>query len=292
MSTLSFTEAISWAQDHPSAINWSEFLQDITRQAREGATVDEFSTRQVDAYTRCVAKQIDRFEERTAARQAEEAKLANAPRLRAGRQEVVGRFVHYKEVHTAYGDSLKGLFLTDEGNKIWMSVPQIVDDTSMEREVDIKDLRITLNVAITPKEPHFGFGNRPTKVQVWPTDVEEQEAISDAEKAAAAAQDEQDAADYEAEKINERAGEDSAPDEDLTNHADYSAQPISQLNVLWSERDGTVHNDTLPVDEARTVLDALLKMETTDDAAGFNRAALIMALQVAFIRAKLSPINA
>jgi hypothetical protein len=188
---------------------------------------------------------------------------------------------------------LKGLFKCVDGNKIWLTVPAAVRD---EGGVEvIKSLTIAMSVDVTAKEPHFGFGNRPTQVQI----TNEPEHDHDADAAA-----------YDAERINERAQEDSNPDEDLTNHADYSAAPIeadlgmgrqpigqslpdyaahvqaSKLNVLWSERNGTVHNESLTPEEAREWLASLRVVEPcADKAAAFARVAKANAVQVALLRA-------
>jgi hypothetical protein len=190
LTTLSFDDAHDWATRNPSAIAWSTMLQDITRQAdQEGWNP---SIRQSEVYCRLITKQVQRAYDYHKRIQEDEAALANVPPLASGRQRVSGRFVSCKYRSTHYGETLKGLFKCVDGNKIWLTVPAAVRD---EGGVEvIKSLTIAMSVDVTAKEPHFGFGNRPTQVQI----TNEPEHDHDADAAA-----------YDAERINERAQEDT-----------------------------------------------------------------------------------
>ena len=90
---------------------------------------------------------------------------ANAPVL-TDRVEVSGKFVSTKNVkshfgyHTTY--TLKGLFVTDAGQKIWMTVSNKIQDSIEGGEVINVPLKLVVSVERSDKDAGFYFGKRPT----------------------------------------------------------------------------------------------------------------------------------
>lgn len=288
---MTFDEAHDFATRNPTAIAWSDMLVDITRKAQD----DSFqpTERQAEVYIRLITNQV----ERSARRAKEDAEAAAAPILQSGRQQVTGRFVSCRVKDTPYGEQLKGLFKCQDGNKLWLSVPAQVQVSAGDCGCEETELTVTMSVQVTAKEDHFGFGNRPTKVEVAQPQPEALEPADDVNDAAA----------YEAERINEQAYEDRGPGEDdIERHADYAA-PIgnmpeyaahvqdTKLSVLWSERNGTPHNETLDADDARQILAKLEEAEretaetapTDSGATRFAYQARARAIKVALLRAGL-----
>lgn len=98
--------------------------------------------------------------EKMAAKQAEQASASPAPK---GRVQVTGEVASVKMKFTQFGDQLKMLVKSDDGFKVWSSVPASLADA----EVKAGD-RIEFTVTLKPSDDDetFAFGSRPAKAQV------------------------------------------------------------------------------------------------------------------------------
>lgn len=102
----------------------------------------------------------ERNDEWTAERKAKEAALEDAPKLAEGRQTIEGKVVSIKDGENDYGYWIKMLVETDEGNRVYGTIPSII-----ESRVE-KGTRVKFDAKVEPKEEHFGFFSRPTKAEV------------------------------------------------------------------------------------------------------------------------------
>lgn len=99
---------------------------------------------------------------------AEEARRANTPPWTAGRQVVTGKIVSIKWVESVVGwrrvETLKGLLVTEDGRKLWLTIP-----SAHCPEGGVKDTTITVKVTVELKQGSndltFAFGRRPTLVK-------------------------------------------------------------------------------------------------------------------------------
>lgn len=86
--------------------------------------------------------------------------IAEIPPLKTGRQEVTGKAVHTKWVESGYGGTTKMLFLTDNGQKIWATMPSGMMSDIEEGE------SYTIKVTIEESDKaNFYFGSRPSLVK-------------------------------------------------------------------------------------------------------------------------------
>ena len=104
-------------------------------------------------------KLVTEADAKNAAKAEREATLATAEPLAEGRYEVTGTVVSTKwqTSYTGYGDTLKMLVQTPDGNRVYGSVPKaIFGDTDPGIVV-----RFTAQVERSKDDDHFGFFKRP-----------------------------------------------------------------------------------------------------------------------------------
>jgi hypothetical protein len=142
------------------------FLNDMVHALnRKG----ELSENQVNAVRKFMASE-ETFEAARAAREAEEAAHAPTGPLAEGRREVAGEILTAKFQDGDYGSTPKMLVREDDGNKVWMTIPDAAfSGPGGDRHIDeFKGNRVALTatVARSRDDEHFGFGKRPTKVTI------------------------------------------------------------------------------------------------------------------------------
>ena len=107
-----------------------------------------------------------KFMERAAEFAARDAERAAAPEpttpLVEGRRIVEGEIVSTKWQDSLYGGALKMLVVEDDLNKVWGTVPRILDD----EELKGARVRFQAQVERSRDDEHFGFFKRPTKAEV------------------------------------------------------------------------------------------------------------------------------
>jgi hypothetical protein len=112
------------------------------------------------------AKQAD---EREGKKGERDALQISSPVL-SGRVVVSGSFVSLRNHESDFGTVIKGLFVCETHQKIWLTVPVSVFDLSKDesgRQCDarLKALKLTIKVTVEPsKDAGFYFGKRPSLV--------------------------------------------------------------------------------------------------------------------------------
>jgi hypothetical protein len=130
---------------------YNEFIADVGHKLLRYGGLSE---KQVAA----VLKNRDREAEFAAKREAEAAKLADAPALAEGRYEIEGDVVSVKSGENDYGFWMKMLVKMDDGNKVYGTVPSALGSPEKGERV-----QFTAKVDRSPDDEHFGFFSRPTK---------------------------------------------------------------------------------------------------------------------------------
>jgi hypothetical protein len=91
----------------------------------------------------------------------EAAEQVNMPELEAGRRVLTGTIIAHKwSDDIGYGSQHKMTVKLDDGNKVFGTMPQSIEDGY---EDDPVGLRVEFTAKVEPKDDHFGFFNRPTK---------------------------------------------------------------------------------------------------------------------------------
>jgi hypothetical protein len=148
----------------------NDFLGDLADQLRDRK---ELTPRQLDAASRTVntinARKIQRAERD--ARQAEFE--ASGKTLTVGKVTFAGEVVSARIEEGNYGTSFKCLILTDDGFRVWGTMPGALITQARNEEIDarrdwdytrsMRGRRVELTATVTPKagEPGFGFFSRP-----------------------------------------------------------------------------------------------------------------------------------
>jgi len=172
----------AWTEENPAEAAYlsdldrtgrDHFLNSLERQLHSKGFLSE---KQTACITRMIAKEAE-----WAARKAEEAQGAQP--FPIGRVTVEGEIVNIKEKEGFDGNpSYKWLVKTDDGNKVYGSVPtHILDDARWARsdqrftEGELvtyrehligKRVRFAANFEVSKDDDHFGFYKRPTKAEV------------------------------------------------------------------------------------------------------------------------------
>lgn len=149
-----------------------DFLDSLYEQAKNGKQLSE---RQIEAGVKALAKAKEyqaEFEVREAQKRVLLASGVQAPE---GKTKVVGKVVKIKWQETVYGDSLKAIVESDEGWKVWVTVPSSLQDktvlvedewvfTQGAKEGDV--IEFTATFQRSDRDPLFAFGKRPTKAKI------------------------------------------------------------------------------------------------------------------------------
>lgn len=143
-----------------------DFLGSLYRQlTRKG----DLSERQIAAALRSQEREA----EFTARRETEREALRDVDPIVEGRREIEGEVLSTKWKESMYGTTLKMLVREDDGNKVWGTVPEALQQLTFETwsEVDqtyvpgieLKGSRVALTAEVTRSEDdeHFGFYKRP-----------------------------------------------------------------------------------------------------------------------------------
>jgi len=106
------------------------------------------------------------FETKIVARQAEKAAQKAAERpvpITDSRLWITGKVLSTKWQESQFGETLKMLALSDNGFKVWGSVPK-----TLATNESLRGLRVTFMAKVQPrdKDANFGFFSRPSKAQL------------------------------------------------------------------------------------------------------------------------------
>lgn len=150
----------------------STFLDSLYEQAQKGKRLSE---KQIESGQIALAKAKER-EAALQARKAQEAALLDSGvQAPEGKITVVGKVLSLKWQDSAYGGSLKMLVQSDEGWKVWSTVPSslvggnaLVNGewitTSGANEGDT--IEFTANLTRSDRDALFAFAKRPTKAKI------------------------------------------------------------------------------------------------------------------------------
>jgi hypothetical protein len=136
------------------------FVQDVMRRFdRKG----EITKRQIEA----VIKVLDRDAQRAEQRKQWQAEAADAADAPTGKVTVTGEIISTKWQESGFHSVHKMIVKTEEGWKLWVTVPSSVYDPS-DSSLPITGKRVTLTANVTPsdRDPKFAFGKRPTNAAV------------------------------------------------------------------------------------------------------------------------------
>lgn len=124
----------------------------------------ELSDRQIEA----VRRSAERDAEFAAAREAERAALANVAPLPTGRQRLVGEIVSVKTKNTPYGEQLKMIVRLADGNKVWGTVPGVLEDEAYADQFELKGSQVSFTATVerAQDDEHFGFFKRPSGARI------------------------------------------------------------------------------------------------------------------------------
>jgi hypothetical protein len=124
-------------------------LFDIVRRLIQYGNISEKQTE----FVWTLIQRIDNAKETQAKWDAEKAAAKPAP---TGRVDFEGVLVSKKIVEGYYGNQLKGVVKTDQGWKVWLTIPAAISETEVGDRVA---LRATLEVS--DDDETFAFGKRP-----------------------------------------------------------------------------------------------------------------------------------
>lgn len=130
------------------------FLSDLTHKLHRYGSLSE---KQIAA----MVKIMNRNMEFLLNDAAEVERMKGAPILTEGRQTIEGTVISIKTGENDYGFWIKMLVKTDDGNKVYGTIPSAIDPE--------KGDRVRFDAKVEPKEEHFGFYSRPTKPQIIET---------------------------------------------------------------------------------------------------------------------------
>jgi len=124
--------------------------------------------KQEAAVRKIMADRKERAEKRAAEREAERAAAADCPE---GRITLTGVVISTDLRENAFGETWKMLFKSDDGFKLWGTIPSSLfnwDDEDWRNRVggdQMPGKRVTFTATVTPSadDEKFGFFKRPTK---------------------------------------------------------------------------------------------------------------------------------
>ena len=120
----------------------------------------DLSDRQVALVMKIAREQAERAQ-REAARE-EEPKVA----VVAGRREMTATVLGTRCQDSMYGIQFKMLVRTDDGQKLWSTIPASLMDLGAIADLRGKTIRFTGTVEVSRDDDFFGFVKRPTKASV------------------------------------------------------------------------------------------------------------------------------
>lgn len=151
----------------------NDFLDSLYAQACRGKVLSE---RQVEAGQEALARAKEQAAIWEARKAAEAALVDQGVKAPEGKVKVTGEVVSVKWHDSPYGGSLKMVVKSDEGWKVWVSVPKSMQMASMllpsgewvEREDVAPGERVEFVATLTPSDsdPLFAFGKRPTQAKI------------------------------------------------------------------------------------------------------------------------------
>lgn len=97
--------------------------------------------------------------EREATEQQRKAGLTN---LEAGKQEITGTILNFKDCESQYGVTTKMLLQLDNGNRLFGTCPRSL----MSNDKVQRGSKVAFVATVEPKETGFGFFSRPTKARL------------------------------------------------------------------------------------------------------------------------------
>jgi hypothetical protein len=151
-----------------------DIVDRLVQYGRISEKQESFLARLVDQ----IDNRVDREREKAEKLAADRAAAADCPR---GRTTIIGKPLSVKTVCSQYGDQQKWLVLSDEGFKVWGTIPALVwDQMAFNDEQVIEwdgergrinpglDVRVEFSATVTPSDDDakFGFYSRPTKPSV------------------------------------------------------------------------------------------------------------------------------
>jgi len=149
---------------------WGDFLMSLNDQFREWGKLS-------DKQTAAVLKAIARGEEKVAQHSEKvkewEKEAEAADPVPNGKVTVSGTILSTKMQETRYGTAQKMLLKSDQGYKLWGSVPKALNELQWEGNSGfgakkLIGMKVSFNATVeqSPKDDKFGFFKRPTKVNV------------------------------------------------------------------------------------------------------------------------------
>lgn len=143
-------------------------LQSIVGKCRQyGNGLSERQTPYVTKLMTWIDEDIARAAKWATQRAEQQANATDAP---TGRVVVIGEIVSAKWHDNGFGDTLKILVLSDEGFKVWCSLPSAFRYNSEDmytQPQDVKGKRVRMTVTLAPSEDDatFAFGTRPARAE-------------------------------------------------------------------------------------------------------------------------------
>jgi len=150
-----------------------DFLDSLYEQARAGKILSE---RQIEAGQKALAKAKIREEEFQARAAAQAAAIEAGVRCPEGKVTIRGEIVSVKWHENEFGGSLKMIVQSEEGFRVWSTVPRAFDgygffdeEAGGWREISGAQVgdQVEFSATVTPSndDPLFGFAKRPTKAK-------------------------------------------------------------------------------------------------------------------------------
>jgi len=157
----------------------NSFVQDVLgRLTKYG----ELSERQIAAVIKAVKRDAD-WEVKKAVEARAMESAADAP---TGKVTITGEILSTKWQESMYGSTRKMIVKTEDGWKLWVTVPSSIEDVMdcklssscwsdhAEGKTEYRDVHklegktVTLTATVTPsdRDPKFAFGKRPTKARL------------------------------------------------------------------------------------------------------------------------------
>lgn len=143
-------------------------LDDLARKLNRYADLTANQAALADRLLTQISERWERYAER---QRAAEALAATGVKVPSGRVVVEGEvvFTDYKESDDNYGRKVyspKMIVKSDDGWKVWGTVPRSIEPDGLLEELKGKRVRFTAAVEAKASDPLFGFFKRPTKAEI------------------------------------------------------------------------------------------------------------------------------